>query len=146
MTETRTITLTEENHRIVVTLVGFDDFDAWINVSSTGVTCVSVSGSSPCPASGTPRLDVSGSTATISMNPRSTGGICDWITGFGGWKSIEWVNHVLAAYYVYIGVPGYTVGFSPVTWNDVLGLYFYYINQARNDPSSGNAKTGCGFT
>ena len=35
----------------------------------------------------------------------------------------------------------FIVGFSPVTWDDVIGLYYYYIG----NKSTGDTKTGCTF-
>lgn len=82
------------------------------------------------------------STATPTPTPTPVpGGVCSWITSVGGWNNLNWANNVLTAYYVYIGTPGYSVGYSPVTWVSVLGLYYYYIGNKAN----GNSQTGCSF-
>ena len=132
--ETRTIDLTEGQHSIQVSLSGYNTLNATLSVSSTGVSCSSVTGGS---------CSTSGWTVTTGLTPATTtGDICSWITDIGGWRNLKWADHVLEAYYVYIGVSGHSVGFSPVTWDDVLGLYYYYINSL----SAANGKTGCGFT
>ena len=141
-TETRTIELTEGNHSIYVALSGYDTLQATINVSSTGVACVSVVGGA-CGGTGLPRVSTSGWTVSTFLKTATTvSDVCSWIDSIGGWENLQWTSHVLEAYYVYIGASGHSIGFSPVTWNDVLGLYYYYIN----DLSAGNGKTGCGFT
>lgn len=135
--ETRTTSLTEGNHSIQVSLSGYDTLNATINVSSTGVTCVS----GPCNTQGPPGVTTSGWTVTTYLKSATTvSDVCSWINSIGGWENLQWTSHILEAYYVYIGASGHSIGFSPVTWNDVLGLYYYYIN----DPSAGNAKIGCG--
>ena len=135
------------DHNITISKSNYETVVAKINVSSKGeVTCESVTGVSGC-GTGYPRVEASGTSVKVYMaQTEVVSDVCAWITGLGGWKSIQWTPHVLEAYYVYIGATGHSVGFSPVTWDDVLGLYYYYINQSINDPSAGNAKTGCGFT
>jgi hypothetical protein len=132
------------SYDIVVTKSNYNPVYARINVSSTGqVSCTDA----VCLASGYPRVEASGTSVKVYMaQTEVVSDVCAWITGLGGWKNIQWTSNVLEAYYVYIGATGHSVGFSPVTWDDVLGLYYYYINQSINDPSAGNAKTGCGFT
>lgn len=146
MTETKTTSLTEADHDVQIQLAGYETLDAVINVSATEVTCVSVAGGA-CGGSGLPRLEASGWTVTAYLKEETAvSDVCSWITSIGGWKSIEWTAHVLEAYYVYIGAAGHSVGFSPVSWSDVLGLYYYYIYRAENNPTPGNDQTGCGFT
>ena len=146
-----TKSLTEGNHTIQVSLAGYDTLNATINVTADGVLCVSVVNGA-CGGSDLPRVEVSGAnvtprTVTVYLKEATTASdVCSWIIGLGGWKSIEWTAHVLEAYYVYIGATGHSVGFSPVTWDDVLGLYYYYINQTANNPALGNSKTGCSFS
>ena len=147
------VELTAGDHTVKWTLSGYNILNAVINVSSTGVvTCKSVT-DGLCGGTALPRVSVSGSTvtgyllsvATPTLTPIPTpvpADICSWITAQGGWNNLNWTNHVLKAYYVYIGAPGYTIGYSPVTWDSVLGLYYYYIGLK----SMGNSKTGCGFT
>ncbi len=65
--------------------------------------------------------------------------ICTWIADLGGWNNLNWTDDILQAYYVYIETPGYTIGYSPVTWDSVLGLYYYYIGLK----DMGNSKIGC---
>ena len=135
--ETRTMSLTEGQHTIQISLAGYDTLNATINVSSTGVTCIV----GPCNTQGPPGVTTSGWTVTTYLKTASViSDVCSWIDSIGGWRNIQWASHVLEAYYVYIGAAGHSVGFSPVTWNDVLGLYYYYIN----DPTAGNGKIGCG--
>lgn len=139
-TETRTVSLTEGPHDIQISLDGYNTLQATINVSATGVTCVSVVGGA-CGGTGLPRVSTSAWTVTTYLKTATTvDDVCSWLTGLGGWRNLQWASHVLEAYYVYIGAAGHSVGFSPVTWNDVLGLYYYYIN----DPTAGNGKIGCG--
>lgn len=138
-TETKTMALTEGNHTIQISLSGYDILQATINVSPTEVTCTA----GPCGTTGPPGVMASGWTVTTYLKTTAVvSDVCSWITGLGGFRNLQWTSHVLEAYYVYIGAAGHSVGFSPVTWNDVLGLYYYYIN----DLSAGNGKTGCGFT
>ena len=78
-TETRTIELTEGNHSIYVSLSGYDTLQATINVSSTGVACVSVVGGA-CGGTGLPRVSTSGWTVSTFLKT-GTGetGRCAWI-------------------------------------------------------------------
>lgn len=137
--ETRTMLLEEgKSYSIQVQLLpDYETLNATIYVSSTGVTCTV----GPCGTTGPPGVVASGWTVTTYLKTAAVvGDVCSWITGLGGWRNLQWTSHVLEAYYVYIGADGHSVGFSPVTWNDVLGLYYYYIN----DPTAGNGKIGCG--
>jgi len=121
---------------------GYDTLNAVIKVNPTNVTCESVSGGA-CGGSGTPRLNVSGWIVTAYLKKSTvSGGLCSWITSIGGRKNIMWANHVLEAYYVYTGVAGHSIGFSPVGWNDVLALYYYYVNNL----ASAEDKSKCGFS
>ena len=134
--ETRTVSLTERPHDIQISLDGYDPLIATINVSSTGVTCTV----GPCNTQGPPGVTTSGWTATIYLKTAAAASdVCSWVNSIGGWRNLQWALHVLEAYYVYIGAAGHSVGFSPVTWDDVLGLYYYL-----NDPIAGNEKIGCG--
>ena len=135
------VDLVPGDHTVKFTLAGYNTLNATINVSSTGVvTCVSVTGGA-CGGNALPRVAISGSTVTGYLVSTPTD-ICTWITAQGGWDGLSWADNVLKAYYVYIGAPGYTIGYSPVTWDSVLGLYYYYIGLK----DMGNNKTGCGFT
>ena len=148
---TISVELSEGKHTIRVSKDGYDTLTAEIDVGSSSVSCVSVNGVTPgrCGQSTGPGVVASGWNVTVSLKEATTAGVCSWIAGLsGGWKSIEWRTHVLEAYYVYIGATGHSVGFSPVTWNDVLALYYYYIGKDSDDPSQGNnmKPPDCGFT
>lgn len=149
------VDLTPGDHTIKWTLNGYETLSAKINVSDTGVvTCISVTGGS-CGSSSPSGVTISNSTIngylSVSASPTPSptptvtpapADICEWIKGQGGWNNLYWSAHVLQAYYVYIGAEGKTIGYSPVTWNSVLGLYYYYMGQK----DMGNSKTGCAFT
>jgi hypothetical protein len=127
-------------YNIIVTKRDYNTVYATINVSSTGqVSCTDA----VCLASGYPRVEASGTSVKVHMAATAVvSDACSWITSIGGWRNLQWTSHVLEAYYVYIGATGHSVGFSPVTWDDVLALYYYYIG----DLSSAESKSGCGFT
>jgi hypothetical protein len=80
-----------------------------------------------------------GMTASVSITLVLS--ICGWILSNGGWNNLNWTNNVLESYYTYIGAPGYSVDYTPLTWDSVLGLYYYYIGLK----SEGNNKTNCIF-
>lgn len=138
--ETRTVLLTEGQHTIQVSLDGYDTLQATINVTAAAVLCSTVVDGA-CGGSSLPRLETSGWTVTAYLKAETVGtNVCTWVNGIGGWRNLQWSTHVLEAYYVYIGAADHSIGFSPVIWNDVLGLYYYYVN----DPTAGNEKIGCG--
>jgi hypothetical protein len=77
--ETRTVSLTEGQHTIQVSFAGYDTLNATINVSSTGVTCVSVIGGA-CGGSSLPRVSTSGWTVTTYLKSGAvTTNRCTWI-------------------------------------------------------------------
>lgn len=130
--------LTPGNHTIEWAMEGYESITATINVSPTGIlSCIGVIGGLCADL-----ISIVGTTITGLMNqiiPAEN--ICYWISNIGGWDNLNWTNHVLKAYYVYLGAPGYLIEYSPVTWNSVLGLYYYYIGSKE----MGNSKTGCNF-
>ena len=70
--ETRTIDLAEGSHQMQVTLLGYNPLNATLNVSSTGVSCSSVTGGT---------CSTSGWTVTTGLTPTTTtGGRCAWIS------------------------------------------------------------------
>lgn len=77
--ETRTMSLSEGQHTIQISLSGYDTLQATINVSSTGVTCVSVTGGA-CGGTGLPRVATSGWTVTTYLKTGAVAiGRCGWI-------------------------------------------------------------------
>jgi len=127
------------DHVFDISYTGYQTLRAKINVSSTGVvTCVTVNGSS-CPSSGTPRISISGSVVTVYL---AVIDICTFITNRGGWSHLDWTQDILKAYNTWMGAADIPIGYSPVTWDSVLGLYYYFMG----DKSDGNLKTGCVFT
>ena len=142
-TETRTMALEEGTHTLVIRLNGYEDFKGKISVNSTSVVCMPQSGYAPCSRTGLPRLETSAWIVTAYMKAKTTtDNVCTWINSVGGSNNLQWTSHILEAYYVYIGASGHSVGFSSVTWDDVLGLYYYYIK----DPVSADGKIHCGTT
>jgi len=131
-----TVNLAPGDHTIEWVLEGYDPINAVINISLEGVvSCVSV-GVGNC----VDFISIVGATITALLKS-STYDICNWILSVGGWDNLNWSDHILKSFYVYIGTPNYTIDYSPVTWNSVLGLYYYYIGLK----DMGNNKTGCEF-
>ena len=128
------------DYNIKVEKSGYEIVTAKTTVSSSGlVSCTDA----VCLASGYPRVVASASSVRVYMAEGvAVSDVCTWITSIGGWRNLSWADHVLEAYYVYIGAAGHSVGFLPVTWDDVLVLYYYYIGSL----SSAESKSGCGFT
>ena len=131
-----TVNLSPGQHTIEMTLAGYDTLKATINVSSTGtVTCVSVLGGY-CNSPAHPGVKISYNIVTGYLKA-STVGICQWITGKGGWDKI-------VAYDIMSLVKGYTgqenIGFT-VRSADIMGAIAYYSG----NKSSGNSLTGCSF-
>lgn len=77
--ETRTVALTEGQHTIQISLNGYDTLNATINVSSTGVTCVSVTDGA-CGGSSLPRVSTSVWTVTTYLKEGAAPtDRCGWI-------------------------------------------------------------------
>jgi len=142
------VNLTSGNHTVKMTLSGYYQLNAVINVSDTGfVTCVSVSGGS-CGSSVPPSITISGTTVTgylsSSSTPTPTGtpvpstDICNWIVGLGGWRSITSYS-IMTLVGAYSG--NQNVGFV-VTSSHIMGAVAYYSGNV----TSGNSLTGCSFT
>ena len=86
--ETRTIDMVEGQHSIQVSLSGYNTLNATLNVSSSSVSCSSVTGGS-CSASGW--------TVTTGLTPvTTTGGRCAWIATQDTSKVVFISNMVLA--------------------------------------------------
>lgn len=142
-----TVDLTPGDHPIKMSLDGYNLFEGVINVTATGIiTCVSIVDGT-CNSITAPGMIINGAVVsgylkeyTIPTPPVPTD-ICTWITNAGGWNNLNWTTNVLYAYYEYIGMIGYDVEYSPISWNSVLGLYYYYIGLK----AEGNVKTGCVF-
>lgn len=152
-----TVDLVPGNHTISMTLAGYSQLNAVINVSSTGVvTCVSVAGGN-CNSSYTPGMQVSGMTVvgylapiststptptptktpTPTATPTPTSNICNWITNIGG-RSVISAFHIMSLVSAYSG--SQNLGFN-VTASHIMGAVAYYSGNV----SSGNALTGCAF-
>jgi hypothetical protein len=95
--ETRTMSLTEGQHTIQISLNGYDTLNATINVSSTGVTCVSVIGGD-CGGSSLPRVSTSGWAVTTYLKSGAvTTDRCTWIATKDTSK-VAFISEMVLAY------------------------------------------------
>ena len=124
------VKLTEEDHTIRVQLAGYTNFEAIINVSDPGISCVSVT-SGMCGGNEVPRLEViTNWSANVVMQPipeEST--FADWIDDMGGPEGIEGnLNAVSIFIDGYWSDPGDVeyLGFEPTVWN-VGTVIDYYL-------------------
>jgi len=87
--ETRTINLSEGQHSMQVSLSGYNTLNATLNVSSSSVSCSSVTGGS---------CSTSGWTVTTGLTPATTtGGRCAWIATQDTSK-VEFISEMVLAY------------------------------------------------
>lgn len=98
-TETRTTSLAEGTHNIVITLAGYEEFKARINVGSSSVTCVRISGNAACGGSSLPRLNVTGTWEVTAHMKTGTGGTarCTWV-GTQNTDSVNFISDMVLAY------------------------------------------------
>ena len=95
--ETRTMALTEGQHTIQISLSGYDTLNATINVSSTGVTCVSVTGGA-CGGTGLPRVSTSGGSVTTYLKEGAAAtNRCGWIASKDTSK-VVFISEMVLAY------------------------------------------------
>jgi len=136
------IELEPGQHTIKMSLANHSLLNAMIDISDTGaVTCVYVTGGL-CDIIVPPSVVVNGIVVSGYLKETiAPVDISTWIINAGGWDNLNWTDNILHAYYEYIGMPGYDVEYSPITWDSILGLYYYYLGLKEE----GNAKTGCAF-
>jgi hypothetical protein len=98
-TETKTTSLAEGTHNIVITLAGYEEFKARINVGSSSVTCVRISGNAACGGSSLPRLNVTGTWEVTAHMKTGTGGTarCTWV-GTQNTESVNFISDMVLAY------------------------------------------------
>jgi len=131
-----TINLTPGNHTINMSLAGYVPFEGVITVSSTGaIYCVSVNGGS-CGSQSQPGMTISTNVVTAIMKA-ATGGMCDWISGKGGWDKATAFD-IMTLVKSYAGQEN--LGFS-VSSAYIMGAIAYYSG----NKSSGNQLTECNF-
>lgn len=124
------VKLDEKDHTIKVQLVGYTNFEAIINVSDAGVTCINVT-AGLCEGSEVPRLEViTDWSVNVVMQPipeEST--FADWIDDVGGPAGIEG-NLTAVSIFIngYLSDPGDVeyLGFEPTVW-DVGTVINYYL-------------------
>lgn len=145
---TNTMALTTDlsvgSHNVKYTLTGYGDLSFVIDVTETGVTCISVTGGT-CGRITPPGVQTSGYNVTGYL---AEGGadICGYVGGGGGCSAIGF-SYFLGAMYKYIGqdalIPtGYDPGFV-LSFSDFLATMYCYIRQPALVPSS--VKTQCGW-
>lgn len=122
--ETIIVSLSEGNHTIQVRSAGYETLDATINVTSTGVICVS----GPCGTSGLPRVETSGYVVTAYLKG-STGGYAAWVASKGGSGNIRGslpaVGEIIDGYLSSVGDIGY-LGFD-VSLANIGTTIDYYL-------------------
>ncbi len=137
-------------HTVKWSKAGCEDLIATINVTDTGVSCVSVEGGA-CGSTTPPGVITSDFTVTGYLKETFT--ICDYIDS-AGWDNLT-SDHVYALYYKFIGLD--TVAENTrkkipeakrpstfpcsITSDYVFGTYYYFIGLK----SLGNNKTGCNY-
>jgi len=134
------IELSTGQHTVKWSKTGYDDLIATINVTDTGVTCVSVDvPGGACYSSTAPGVTIPSSFTVVGHLKKTTGapGVCSWITNKGGpskLTSYDITQLILA--YIKIGDVGFTVTTAHIT-----GCILYYLGRT----SVGNTMTGCSF-
>lgn len=120
-TETRTVSLTEGQHKIQVSISGYDPLIATINVSSTGVTCVSVDGGA-CGGTRLPRISTSGRTVTTYLKEgTATTNRCTWIAT----KDTSKVAFISEMVLAHLMIAGADIGFVPTAFEIGQGVLIY---------------------
>jgi len=95
--ETRTVSLSEGQHTIQVSLSGYDTLNATINVTASGVSCITVVGGN-CGGSGLPRVSTSGWTASAYLKSSSVAaGRCAWISTQNT-SMVAFISNMVLAY------------------------------------------------
>jgi hypothetical protein len=119
--ETRTMSLTEGQHTIQVSFIGYDTLNATINVSATGVTCVLVVGGA-CGGSSLPRVSTSGWTVTTYLKSGAvTTNRCTWIATKDTSK-VVFISEMVLAYSNLMNI-----GFTP-TAAEIGNAVLMYAN------------------
>ena len=151
------IELSTGEHTVKWSKTGYDDLIATINVTDTGVSCVSVDvPGGACYSSTAPGVTIPSSFTVVGhLKKKPTTGvtICDYIDS-AGWNAL--VNdHLLALYYKFIGLDALAENTrlkiplskrpsalpDTITNDYLLGTYYYFIGLK----SLGNSKTGCNY-
>ena len=115
------IELTLGEHTVKWSKAGYDDLIAKINVTDTGVSCVSVEGGA-CGSTTPPGVVTSDFTVTGYLKTKVTD-FDSWVESKGGKDSIEYAD-VLEIGDAYLGIED--IGFTP-TYNNVLTAGDYYL-------------------
>lgn len=132
------VDLSVGTHTIKMSLNGYDELIATINVDSAGaVTCIP-NANINCNSHTPPGLIIN-TLSIIGYLKSSTGPaeLCQWITNKGGPAGIVSFDIMLLVQ-DYIGAQD--LGFN-VTSADIMGAIAYYLG----NNSSGNSLTGCNF-
>jgi len=110
-------------HTVKWSKAGYDDLIAKINVTDTGVSCVSVDvPGGACGSTTPPGVVISDFTVTGYLK-KIIKDFASWITGKGGKDSIEYAD-VLEIGDAYLGIED--IGFTP-TYDNVLTAGDYYL-------------------
>ena len=121
-----TKSLTEGNHTIQVSLAGYDTLNATINVTATGVQCVSVVNGA-CGGSGLPRVVCSTPsgvrTVTVYLKEATgTSAKCTWINAQDHDKT-WWISELIKAYFGRTDL-GFTVQGHSAYISSAIKVYF----------------------
>jgi len=127
--ETRTMALTEGKHTIQISLPGYNTLNATINVSSMGVTCVSVTGGA-CGGSSPPSVSTSVWTVTTYLEIAVVSNtFTSWVSSKGGAsglrRNLAAIGEIIDGYLSDPGDIGYP-GFA-VTLANVGSTIDYYL-------------------
>jgi len=141
-------------HTVKWSKTGYDDLIAKINVTDTGVSCVSVDvPGGACGSTTPPGVVVSDFTVTGYLKKVTGVTIRDYIDS-AGWNNLT-NDHLLALYYKFVGLDPAAESTrskipeskrpsafpSTITNDYLLGIYYYFIGYK----DLGNKKTGCNY-
>ena len=121
------IELSTGQHTVKWSKTGYDDLIATINVTDTGVSCVSVDvPGGACYSSTPPGVLIPSSFTVVGYLKKTTGAVTDfdsWVASKGGKDSIEYAD-VLEIGDAYLGFVD--IGFTP-NYTNVLTAGDYYL-------------------
>jgi len=111
-------------HTVKWSKAGYDDLIAKINVTDTGVSCVSVDvPGGACGSTTPPGVVISDFTVTGYLKKTAIADFDSWVATKGGTDSIEYAD-VLEIGDAYLGIAD--IGFAP-TYDNVLTAGDYYL-------------------